>query len=111
MGRAECRPGRLTNYLNSGKVQENSITDISALASCGRLRYIDIGVNRVTDISALAHCRKLWGVALPHNEVTDISALESCPRLEVVEIFGNPLTGQAAAVIEKLRGRGVKVYC
>ena len=90
---------------------ENSITDISALASCRRLRYLDVGVNRVTDISALAHCRKLWGVALPYNQITDISVLESCPRLEIVEIFGNPLSGKAAAVIEKLRGRGVRVYC
>ena len=90
---------------------ENNITDISALASCRRLRYLDVGVNRVTDISALAHCRKLWGVALPYNEVTDLSVLESCPRLEIVEVFGNPLSGEAAAVIEKLRGRGVEVYC
>ena len=90
---------------------ENNITDISALASCRRLRYLDVGVNRVTDISVLAHFRNLWGVALPYNQITDISVLESCPRLEIVEIFGNPLSGKAAEVIEKLRGRGVRVYC
>ena len=90
---------------------ENSITDSSALASCKRLRYLDVDVNRITDISVLAHFRKLWGGSLADNEITDISVLESCPRLKIVEVFDNPLSGEAAAVIEKLRGRGVKVYC
>ena len=88
----------------------NRIKDISALASCKRLRYLDVGVNQITDISVLAHFRKLWGVSLAVNEITDISVLESCPRLKIVEVFDNPLSGEAAAVIEKLRGRGVKVY-
>ena len=82
---------------------ENSITDISALASCKRLRYLDVGVNQITDISVLAHFRKLWGGSLAVNEITDISVLESCPRLKIVEVFDNPLSGEAAAVIAKLR--------
>ena len=53
---ASC--GKLENVW----LPENSITDISALASCKRVRYLDVGVNRVTDISVLAHFRKLWGV-------------------------------------------------
>ena len=91
-------------------IPENPITDISALARCLNLRYLDIAITRVTDISVLAHCRKLWGVCFPFNEVSDISALESCPQLKHVEVFDNPLSGEAVAVIEKLRARGVKVY-
>jgi len=102
---ASC--GRLENVW----LPENSITDISALASCKRLRYLDVGVNQITDISVLAHFQKLWGVSLAVNEITDISVLESCPRLKIVEVFDNPLSGEAAAVIEKLRGRGGAVYC
>ena len=79
-------------------------------ASCKRLRYLDVGVNQITDISVLAHFRKLWGVSLAVNEITDISVLESRPRLKIVEVFDTPLSGEAVAVIEKLRGRGVKVY-
>ncbi len=102
---ASC--GKLENVW----LPENDIRDISALASCKRLRYLDVCVNLITDISVLAHFRKLWGVSLPINQITDISVLESCPRLKIVEVFDNPLSGSAAAVIEKLRGRGVKVYC
>ena len=102
---ASC--GRLENVW----LPENSITDISALASCKRLRYLDVGVNQITDISVLAHFRKLWGGSLAVNEITDISVLESCPRLKIVEVFDNPLSGEAAAVIAKLRARGVRVYC
>ena len=49
-------------------------------------------------------------VSLAVDEITDIFVLESCPRLKIVEVFDTPLSGEAAAVIEKLRGRGVKVY-
>ena len=50
---------------------------------------------------------KALGGSLAVNEITDISVLESCPRLEIVEVFDNPLSGEAAAVIAKLRARGV----
>ena len=46
----------------------NRIKDISALASCKRLRYLDVGVNQITDISVLAHFRKLWGVSVTSHE-------------------------------------------
>ena len=67
----------------------NDIADISALASCGELRSLWLGTNRITDISALAGCGKLDTLSLENNEITDISALTGCARLTTLSLQGN----------------------
>ena len=69
----------------------NDIADISALASCGELRSLWLGTNRITDISALAGCGKLDTLSLENNEVADISALTGCARLTTLSLQGNRL--------------------
>ena len=92
-------------------LHNNRIEDISALASCRVLAGLSLEKNRITDISALASCGKLRHLYLGHNQITDISALERCRRLFNVSLACNPLSEKSAQVIEKLRARGVWVYC
>ena len=70
----------------------NDIADISALASCGELRSLWLGTNRITDISALAGCGKLDTLSLENNGIADISALTGCARLTTLSLQGNRLT-------------------
>ena len=70
----------------------NHIADISALASCRELRSLWLGTNRITDISALAGCGKLDTLSLENNGVADISALTGCARLTTLSLQGNRLT-------------------
>ena len=69
----------------------NDIADISALASCRELRSLWLGTNRITDISALASCGKLDTLSLENNGVADISALTGCARLTTLNLQGNRL--------------------
>jgi len=70
----------------------NDIADISALASCGELRSLWLGTNRITDISALAGCGKLDTLSLENNAITHISALTGCARLTTLSLQGNRVT-------------------
>ena len=70
----------------------NDIADISALASCRELRSLWLGTNRITDISALASCGKLDTLSLENNGVADISAIAGCARLITLNLQGNRLT-------------------
>jgi|GEM_PF-5255891 len=70
----------------------NHIADISALASCGELRSLWLGTNCITDISSLAGCGKLDTLSLENNEVTNISAITGCARLTTLSLQGNRVT-------------------
>jgi Leucine-rich repeat (LRR) protein len=83
---------------------------ISALAHCGLLEELDLSDNQITDISPLSNSITLKELNIPFNQITDISALESCAQLCMVQLTGNPLSQKSLQVIEKLRGRGVRVY-
>ena len=69
----------------------NDIADISALASCRELRSLWLGTNRITDISSLAGCGKLDTLSLENNGIADISALTGCARLTTLNLQGNRL--------------------
>ena len=69
----------------------NDIADISALASCRELRSLWLGTNRITDISSLASCGRLDTLSLENNGIADISALTGCARLTTLSLQGNRL--------------------
>lgn len=62
----------------------NDIVDISPLANCPELEYLEIQTNnRLADISPLAACTKLHHLNTAHcREISDISALYGLEELE-----------------------------
>ena len=83
------------SFLNLGGCQ--SVQDIAALGTCGRLKTLHLDSTNVTDLSALGYfyrnpfgsdnpydgqaCNTLQDVAIQPAPVTDVSPLGACVRL------------------------------
>ncbi|MBO4861058.1 MAG: leucine-rich repeat domain-containing protein, partial [Clostridia bacterium] len=69
-----------------------SRTNVSAIpAGSATLKTMIAADNSIEDISGLASCEKLEVVALDSNKVTDISALSGLNELKVVSLTGNKI--------------------
>ncbi len=90
------------------RVSGNSITSLSPLAGMRFLRYLHANDNQVTDIAPL-NFESLAELHLSNNAVRDISPLLNGEKLLMVDVRGNPLSGEAMSVLEELRERRVTV--
>ena len=86
---------------------DNSISDLSPLANLG-LVELQLSDNQVTDITPLRF-GALEELHLRNNAVQDISPLLRADRLAMVDVRGNPLSGDALSVLGTLRESGVTV--
>ena len=73
-------------------LDDNSISDISALEHLTALTDLYLDDNSVSDISALEHLTKLTRLNLRNNSVSDISALEHLTKLTHLYLRGNPIS-------------------
>ena len=66
-------------------VENDHVSDITAIGSCKNLEYLEVGETRVTDISPLANCTNLVHLNIGRlHELTDISPLYGLTKLERV---------------------------
>ena len=90
------------------RVSGNSITSLSPLTGMRWLRYLHANDNQVTDIAPL-NFQSLAELHLSNNAVQDISPLLNGEKLLMVDLRGNPLSGEAMSVLSALRERRVTV--
>ena len=71
------------------------------------LKQLALNENNLSDITALSKIKNLEILWLESNKITDISPLKGLPDLKKLYIKGNPIsnTGQ----IDELRSAGVEV--
>ena len=66
-------------------VENDHVSDITAIGSCTNLEYLEVGETHVTDISPLANCVNLVHLNIGRlHELTDISPLYGLTKLERV---------------------------
>lgn len=79
-------------YLSTFRASNNNISDISPLADHTVLYDLELNENQITDISPLANCERLGYVDLSDNQITDIKALSNCKSLGYLYLNRNKLT-------------------
>ncbi|MPN31066.1 hypothetical protein SDC9_178539 [bioreactor metagenome] len=80
-----------------------NITDISAVANCTELEYLELFSNRIADVSPLSALTQLKHLNICNNRITDASPLYSLQNLERLWIANNPLSDeQKAALVKQL---------
>lgn len=72
-----------------------NISDISHLASCVEIEYLDLNNNAIRDLSALSNMRALKEINLQHNAVKDLSPIASLKSVTTLDISFNALTTAA----------------
>lgn len=77
--------------LNAVLIDNNDISDISALAGNPDMELVTMENNHISDISALAGMSKLKYLSAYHNEITDITALGDCKTLYYVDLGENQI--------------------
>ena len=86
------------------------MSDLSPLASLGRLEVLDLSVNRVIDLTPLANLERLRQLSLIANRIVQLTPLLALEDLQSVALIGNRLSAQAISVeVAQLRERGVEV--
>lgn len=73
------------------EIPELNIEDISILAKCKDLVFINLTGNSVKDISPLSELRSLKTLYLGGNKINDISPLVYLKKLELLTIWTNPI--------------------
>lgn len=68
------------------------LTDISALAQCTAVEWLDLSGNGISDISALAGLTKLESLWLDDNEIADLSPLSGLKNLTFLTLEENEFT-------------------
>ena len=89
------------------RLSGNSIASLRPLASMA-LSYLHLDDNQVTDLSPL-NFDSLVELHIRNNAVQDLSPLLSGDRLAMVDVRGNPLSGDALSVLGTLRESDVTV--
>ena len=69
----------------------NSIRDISPLKGLTSLTELSLSNNSIRDISALENLTKLTRLYLPNNSIRDISALDGLTNLERLYLYNNSI--------------------
>ncbi len=83
---------KLTN-LYSFEAKNNKIADISSLTDKENLAYLYLNNNLITDITSLGTCKNLSNVQLNDNQITSLSPLTTAsPYLREIHVNRNKLT-------------------
>lgn len=96
----ELRVLIIADNLNPPDPNTYRITNISALASCKNLRYLEIFLNQITDISALSGLDNLVDLNICYNPISNIEPLMNKPKLERLYMKSTNIT---AADYNKLK--------
>ena len=104
--------GRVTQLT----IQNNGITDVSALFALDNMTYLNLGSNNVTDVSPLSRFTNLEILNLYGNGITDVSPLSALANLTSLNLGGNiftdssPLSGLTKLTkLTKLLLHGAKI--
>ena len=74
-----------------------NITDISPIANCTQLEYLELFSNRIVDVSPLSGLTQLKHLNICNNRIVDASPLYSLQNLERLWIANNPLSEEQKA--------------
>ena len=74
------------------RLNDSSISDISALRGLTSLTALILDDNLLSDISVLRGLTNLESLWLSGNMITDISALSGLPRLTGLRLYNNPIS-------------------
>lgn len=81
------------------------VKDLSPLAGCTELEYVELFNNDIADLTPLANLQNLRHVELTLNEIEDASPLYGLKDLERLWIGNNNMTEeQQQALVEQLPG-------
>ena len=69
-----------------------NIADISPVANCTELEYLELFSNRIVDVSPLANLTNLKHLNICNNRIVDASPLYALQNLERLWIANNPLS-------------------
>ncbi|MBR2714771.1 MAG: protein kinase, partial [Ruminococcus sp.] len=77
------------DILSTFEIHNNNVSDISALKDKAALRYFEAGFNNISDISPLKSSEAMYSLVLNDNNITDISAVSSMQTLFELNINNN----------------------
>ncbi len=92
------------------ELNNNSITDISALSGLTRLQFLFLANTSITDISALGGLTSLTQLWLFENSISDFSALSGLTSLTQLFLNNNPTTDIQPLLDNTGLGRGDQVF-
>ena len=104
--------GALTG-LQSLKLAECGLSNISALSSLAELTELDLSDNSISDLSALNGCQKLSVLRAASNALVDLNALAGMTTLTELDISGNrvlsldPIAGCAGMLTLRVNSNGL----
>ena len=73
-------------------VNNQNVSDISALKDCKKLRVLNLMSNKIADLSPLSGLTALEELYLSNNSIADLSPLSGCTSLKTLYISGNRIT-------------------
>ena len=82
--------------LESLRMWENPVSDLSPLAGMRSLTLLDLGYNHISDISALANLTNLVWLELPGNRITDVTPLAGLTSLRQLWVTENRIADHSA---------------
>lgn len=85
--------------LTSLSLANNRISDLSALASLGGLRFLDLSGNAIEELSALRGLENLRSLYLDGNPLTDLSPLYRLGNLNTLSLRGIALPREALRLL------------
>ena len=91
-------------------LDNNSVSDISALAGLTQLTDLNLVGNSISDISALAGLTQLTDLNLVGNSISDISALAGLTQLTYLNLYNNSVSDISALAANTGLGYGDGVY-
>lgn len=72
-------------------LQDNQLTDLSALEGCGKLEYLSVGGNRIESLAPLAQSRALTAVLAKGNAIKTTAGIEGLDTLHFLDLSDNGL--------------------
>lgn len=78
-----------------------TITDVSPIANCTQLEYLELFSNRIVDVSPLANLKDLQYLNICNNSIVDASPLYSLKNLKRLWIANNPLSDEQKELLQQ----------
>ena len=72
-------------------VNNQNISDLSALKDCKKLRVLNLMSNKIKDLSPLRSLATLEELYLSNNSISDLSPLSGCTNLKKLYLSGNSI--------------------
>lgn len=72
-------------------MQDNQLTNLSALEGCGKLEYLSVGGNRIESLAPLAQSRALTAVLAKGNAIKTTAGIEGLDTLHFLDLSDNGL--------------------